>query len=207
MTKFGGQPRGLAQNQWPISRGWKDRPMMFIAQIQLDGNIFSGASGQVAYLFMTHKAEPSDDFFDPDIADPEAGESALIINSAQEMEHLQSVVVSGPTLFDRSGAPYEGTPRLKRSTDPEFIDADTFREMSQQDKEAYADAVDGNKVGGTPNFFQADQWPGGDEHGWKLLLQLNANSLPFDLNIGGAATLFAFVSPDYTRGCVVVQDC
>lgn len=79
ITKFGGQPVWLTEPQWPISKGWDDRPMMFVAQIAFDDRVFENGQGKMAYIFVAHPQSPDDDFFDPDIIFPDEGENAVII--------------------------------------------------------------------------------------------------------------------------------
>jgi uncharacterized protein YwqG len=78
-------------------------------------------------------------------------------------------------------------------------------EGSDEESEAYFDAVYGDKVGGTPAFFQGDAWP--DRSGsqnWRLLLQLKvADREEFVLNI--PSTLFAFINKNATRGAMLSQ--
>ena len=35
ITKFGGQPIGIKESQWPVSQGWDDK-MMFVGQILIE---------------------------------------------------------------------------------------------------------------------------------------------------------------------------
>jgi uncharacterized protein YwqG len=49
VTKFGGQPDWLTEVQWPMSAGWDNRPMMFVAQIALDERLFKNG----LYLYNT----------------------------------------------------------------------------------------------------------------------------------------------------------
>lgn len=205
VTKFGGQPDWLTVPQWPISEGW-DCPMMFVAQIVLDERLFQVDQKRVAYLFVTHKESPKDTFFEPDIIDPDGGENAIIIQPDGEVFTLTKEIINGPTLFDKSGEMFQGYPSVKLESDPDFINSDDFDLLPENDKDQYFDAVDGDKIGGTPIFFQGDDWPEGGDEKWQLLLQLNSNFLPFDLNLGGSPTMFALVSKDLKEGKIVIQD-
>ncbi len=202
-TKFGGDPVWLTGPTWPVSRGWPGRKMMFLCQIALD-KLFQGGEDRLAYIFVTHPASPQDTFFDPDVTEPTAGENAVFVQPGGKPPPRRVEEATGPTLFDAEGRSYEGRPRLRRGVDPEFLTARAFRALSEGERERYFTAVDGNKLGGVPNFFQGDAWPKGKI--WRLLLQLNANSMPFHLVLGGSPTAFAFLSESLTEGRLVVQD-
>lgn len=106
-----------------------------------------------------------------------------------------------PTLFDEEGAAYEAVVELSCEEDPDFIASEDYRTLPDSLKAQYVESIDGNKIGGTPCFFQGDEW-GEDE----LFIQLHANSLPFYLNLGGSPTAFGFVSSDRKRAKLLVQD-
>ncbi|WP_061995268.1 DUF1963 domain-containing protein [Clostridium sp. ATCC 25772] len=204
VTKFGGQPVWLTEPQWPISSGWDNRPMMFVAQVALDKKLFGNIEEKMAYIFVTHAENPEDDFFDPDIVYPDEGENAIIIQPGGQMFLETQRLKNGPTLFDSSGLTYEGYVKFKYLEDPEFIDSNVFRNLSEDKKSDYCKSVEGNKIGGVPYFFQGDEWP--EDGKWKLLMQLNSNFLPFYLNLGASPTAFAFISDDLKRGKLLIQD-
>ena len=54
--------------------------------------------------------------------------------------------------------------------------------------------LSGNKIGGTPIFLQADEFPGPGT--WKLLLQLDSTTVPFSINFGDCGIAYAFISDD-----------
>lgn len=205
VTKFGGQPDWITAPQWPVSEGW-DCPMMFVAQIVLDPRLFDVDQTRVAYLFVTHKKSPEDDFFDPDIIDPDGGENAIIIQPDGDVSMEIREMIKGPTLFDSLGKTFQGYPSMTLESDPDFISSYDYRALGEYQQDQYSMAVDGNKIGGTPNFFQGDEWPEGGKEEWKLLLQLNSNFLPFDLNLGGSPTLYVFISNDLKKGKMLIQD-
>ena len=74
---------------------------------------------------------------------------------------------------------------------------------AQLDSEQF-DCIDIDKIGGTPAFFQGDDTM--QEGCWKLLLQLHCNFLPFVLRAGGSPTMFVFVSKDFEKGGILIQD-
>ncbi len=204
-AKFGGQPDWLAEARWPISEAW-DRPMQFICQAPLH-LIDEGLSGRVAYVFATHAAyEERDEFFDPDVIDPDGGENAVIIQPGREPEVETRDLSMGPTLYGPNGEPVESFPVLTSAKDPEFVPREKYVEMEQSEQGQYFEAVEGNKIGGSPAFFQDDEWPEPGE--WRLLIQLETGSrdLPFFLNFGASPIVFAFVSNDGVEGKVLIQD-
>jgi hypothetical protein len=204
ITKFGGQPVWLSGPEWPISKGWYNRPMMFVAQIALDNRIFENGDGKMAYIFITHCDNPNDDFFDPDIIYPDEGENAVIIQPIGNALVNTIPLENGPTLFDHSGSSYEAYVRLRESEDPDFIDSFNFKKMSGNEKRQYCDIIEGNKLGGTPYFFQGDEWPEGKM--LPLLIQLNSSFLPFYLNLGSSPTVFSFLDESLKSGKLLIQD-
>lgn len=63
--------------------------------------------------------------------------------------------------------------------------------------------VDTNKIGGVPGFFRGDVWPG---EGWRFLLQLKCNFLPFVLRLGDMPVMFVFISDNFKSGGLLIQD-
>ncbi|MER5355806.1 hypothetical protein ABT093_36480 [Kitasatospora sp. NPDC002551] len=186
-TKFGGQPVWVTDPQWPVSAAW-DRPMRFVAQIELDAVLGSAGRGKVAYVFVTH-ADHGEDFFDPDIIDPAGGENAVIVQPGGEYAGRLRPLATGPGLYAPDGSAVEYA-----------LDLCPVDEGHGRDLERF----DGDKIGGAPVFVQGDQWPDGGP--WQLLLQLDPNWVPFHLVLGAAPRLFAFVSGDGARGGLLVQD-
>lgn len=188
-TKFGGQPVWLDAPQWPISTAW-DRPMRFVGQIELGPVLGEVGQGRLAYVFVTH-ADLDEGFFDPDVIDPEGGENAVIVQPGGNYPGPVSQLATGPALYGDDGATVEFT-----------VDLDLTDESGSQDP--HVEGTDGDRIGGTPQFFQGDDWP--DDGPWRLLLQLDPNWVPFHLNLGASPRLFAFVSEDGARGRMLVQD-
>ncbi|MGW3121672.1 hypothetical protein ACWDBW_31745 [Streptomyces sp. NPDC001107] len=96
----------------------------------------------------------------------------------------------------------EYTVWLRPDKDPGFRPQHDHGRPPPDGHDQYWEQISGDKIGGTPAFFQGDDWPGGGP--WKLALQLNSNFQPFHLNLGAAPT--AFVSPDAKQGRLLVQD-
>src|SRR6266446_6130541 len=82
--RFGGEPYGLPEAMWPISRQARE-PMQFICQIPFGPNLFPGLAEAIAYLFMAYG--DGDGTWIPD-----GGENALI---ALPPERLTNSVTVG----------------------------------------------------------------------------------------------------------------
>ena len=193
VTKFGGQPTWLAEPQWPLSRATGE-PMRFICQIALDETIFGAPAGRMAYFFISDGPTFVDNTFDPD-----RGENALIIQPAGVYEGQTKPVATGPTLQRwveddaqkmRRPIPCELSVTLQPGEDPESFE-DANEEMA-------GGRWDENKIGGTPAFLQYEEYPQGGP--WKLLLQLDSASVPFEINFGDAGIGYGFISEDGRSG-------
>ena len=203
ITKFGGQPNWIEKPEWPLSSGWDNRPMMFMAQIALDSSIFGNTTPKMAYVFVTHQESVDDNFFDPDIIEFDGGENAVILQPNGLYKGVVSCMSEGPSLFDSENSACEFIPHFETSKDPSFLNNIEYLKLSSSEKNDYFNSIDGNKIGGTPNLFQSDYMPEGE---WKLLLQLNSSFLPFVLNLGASSTLFALVNSELTQGGLFIQD-
>jgi len=201
VTKFGGQPTWLEAPQWPLSRE-SGKPMRFIGQIALTEEIFGSTVGRMAFLFMT---DDEDDYVDG-TWEPDGGENAVIVQPGEVTVPTQSLA-QGPTLYrmvhpvgaDRLvPEPCEFGVRLTLAEDPPFVAEQNRWERGDEENRRYYDAVDGNKVGGTPGFIQGDEFPG--EQFTKLLLQLDSNAVPFAVNFGDCGVGYAFLSADSRTG-------
>ncbi len=201
-TKFGGQPVWLAGPQWPISAAW-DRPMRFVGQIELGPVIGAAGDGKVAYVFVTH-ADHEEHFFDPDIIDPDGGENAVIVQPGGGYAGPVRPLRTGPGLYGVDGSEVEFTVDLRPADEPDSMTDEELDSLPSADRDRCIELMDGDKIGGTPLFFQGDEWPEGGP--WRLLLQLDSNWVPFHLNLGSSPRLFAFVSEDGAQGRLLVQD-
>ncbi len=189
ITKFGGQPDWVIVENWPMSEGWDDRKMTFIGQLFLKENMIGNHQDMMVYLFMTQPENVDDSFFDPDITEWEGGETAVIIQCVDTVESPSSGEI-GPQVFDENDQHYEYLPVL--------------RETQEADSNEQFYCIDIDKIGGTPAFFRRDDTP---ENGdWKLLLQLHCNFLPFVLRAGDIPTMFVFVTSDFKKGGILIQD-
>lgn len=203
ITKFGGQPAWIDEEQWPVSMGWEERKMMFVGQIALERGMLGNEKDLLVSFFMTHPESYEDNFFDPDVTEWDGGESAVIIQDLENKHITDLNFTDGPTLFDENNKKYEYVPILKKGFDPEFLTNEEYRRLGSEQQKEYFDSVDSNKIGGTPNFFREDAFPEGE---WILLLQLKCNFLPFVLRVGSMPILYIFISKDFKKGGMLIQD-
>lgn len=206
-TKFGGQPDWLAQPQWPLSRS-TGNPMRFICQIRLDKALFPNAQGEMAYVFMTDE----DDYVDG-TWEPEGGENCVVVQpSAAPLLVKTTDQATGPSLYEMCEVAgndrlvpeaCECAVSLALAEEPDFTPEAARGDWSDAAFEEYAEALDGNKIGGTPIFLQDDEFPEGD--GWRLLLQLDSTCVPFYVNFGDAGIAYAFLNADGSAGRMLWQ--
>jgi Domain of unknown function (DUF1963) len=199
VTKFGGQPVWLERPEWPLSREL-GRQMQFVCQIALDPDVFGVSPGRMAYLFITGESE--DEWVDG-TWEPEGGENAVIVQPGGTNVAETVPEGEGPSLYrfveGREGTvPCEYSVDLQPGEDPEYVREDERVQWSEAEFEAYEKPLDGNKVGGTPGFIQADEFPPAGP--WRLLLQLDSMTVPFYVNFGDAGIGYAYVSEDGQRG-------
>lgn len=202
ISKFGGQPVWIGEEQWPISIGWENKKMMFVGQILIEKGMLGNEKDLMVYIFVTHPESYEDDFFDPDIAEWDGGENAVIIQSFENV-HDNTNCQEGPTLFDKNNEQYEYIPILKKGYDPEFLTSREFRKLDSKQQEEYFNLIDTNKIGGTPNFFREDVFLEGE---WILLLQLKCEFLPFVLKAGTMSMLYVFISKDFKKAGMFIQN-
>jgi len=200
VTKFGGQPVWVSEPQWPLSAE-TGKPMRFICQIAVSDELFGSVAVRMAYIFMTDEEEYVDGTWEPD-----GGENAVILQPGNTSVPVEPLA-EGPTLYQMVKKmfkkrlvpdPCEFGILATVSEDPAFVTESERAEWSEEKWEEYANALDGNKIGGTPIFMQGDEFPGPGS--WKLLLQLDSTRVPFFVNFGDAGIAYAFLSEDGTRG-------
>jgi uncharacterized protein YwqG len=194
VTKFGGQPVWLTEAQWPLS-GTTGKPMRFICQIALSVELFGTTDSRMAYIFMTDGDEYVDGTWEPN-----GGENAVILQPGMTSIRVESIT-EGPTLYrmvkrflkeQLVPEPCEFTVRGPISDDPAYVPERDRAKWSREKWNEYARPLEGNKIGGTPIFMQADEFPGPGP--WKLLLQLDSMRVPFFVNFGDAGIAYAFLS-------------
>jgi uncharacterized protein YwqG len=202
VTKFGGQPVWHGAPQWPISRA-TGNPMRFICQVAIDEKLFPGLYGRMAYIFITDEDEYVDGTWEPN-----GGENAVIIQpSLLDVGTPTSAQMTGPTLYDMVEIPgkdrlvpieREYAATMTTVEEPQFRTVDIRSSWSDEENGRYAEALEGNKVGGAPIFLQGDEFP--DEGEWTLLLQLDSVNVPFSVNFGDAGIAYAFIDKEGQTG-------
>jgi Domain of unknown function (DUF1963) len=199
VTKFGGQPVWINESQWPHSRS-SGRPMHFICQIALEPELFGPIEARMAYLFMTDSVD--DEEYVDGTWEPDGGENAVILQPGRTTFPTQPLE-RGPTLYRRVkrmfrkflvAEPGEFAVKTILSDDPPFVPQERRFERSDEENEQCAETLAGNKIGGTPDFVQSDEYP--DANPWNLLLQLDSAQVPFSINFGDAGIGYAFLSSD-----------
>lgn len=196
ITKLGGQPVWIDEPAWPLSRETGNQ-MRFIGQVELREEYGFNTPAKMAYLFMT---EEEDDSFVDSTYEPDGGENAVILQPGTSRTPATNKS-EGPTLFKM--VQVEGKDRLQKQTcefavkliesdDIEFVSEDERFKMSDEDAEAATGKLDENKIGGSPEFMQGDEFP--FEGPCQLLLQLDSCSVPFSINFGDAGVGYAFLN-------------
>ena len=198
VTKFGGQPAWVDRPTWPLSRQ-TGRPMRFIGQVALDPRIFGTIPPRMAYLFMTDDEEFVDRTYEP-----EGGENAVVLQPGSFAGPALEIA-EGPTLYRMAAKP--GQDRLVAEPCELAVTLDFGEELESEEDDESEEDQDGyaNKIGGTPDFLQDDEYPDGGP--WRLLLQLDSSSVPFSINFGDMGVGYAFLSEDGTVGKFLWQCC
>lgn len=174
--------------------------MRFVCQIAIPAYM-ANASPSLAYIFITLADDDDRDFFDPDIIFPDDGENAVIVQPGLPFDGETLPLSNGPTLFMEDGSPAEFTVDVEEGEDPPLMPHEEYLQLSPSEQDRYFDAVYGNKIGGTPDY---DEDLG--EGTWRLLLQLNSNSVPFYLNLGASPQAMAFLRAEDGQGKLLIQD-
>jgi hypothetical protein len=201
VTKFGGQPKWVGKPEWPLSRS-TGKPMVFIGQVSLDHALFPGATGRMAYLFVTG----DDDYVNgAEPWDPDAGENAIVVQPGDKPIVATTHSAKGPTTLTWATGTTSQRPVIYRavftpSQDPAFVGDTARQELTQQQNDAYETAIGPDKIGGTPDFFQGAEFPCSGE---RLLYQVGYQ--PFDLNLGDGGAGFAFINATGTAGRFLTQ--
>lgn len=200
VTKFGGQPVWIDAPQWPTSAE-TDEPMRFICQIAIEPELFGEIEAKMAYVFMTDGDGYVDGTWEPD-----GGENAVILQPGNTTLPVKPDA-EGPTLYrmikkmfkkELVPEPCEFAVQTALSEDPEFVPQHKRVGWSDDQWGEYAEALDGNKIGGSPIFVQDEEFPGPGN--WRLLMELDSTRTPFYVNFGDAGIGYAFISEDGTTG-------
>ncbi len=196
VTKFGGQPVWIEKPEWAISKS-TGKPMMFICQIALDKEIFGSIESKMAYVFMSD----DEDNYIEGTWEADGGENAVIIQpngnnpESVSIEAGQSLSVWKEIAVENNRKPFAcefAVPQSKAVPDTEEDDDEGNFE---------------NKIGGIPHFLQGEEFPDNNPNNWKLLLQLDSSSVPFEINFGDAGVGYAFISNDGITGKFLWQCC
>lgn len=180
-TKFGGQPVWLETPQWP--KDPQGKPLHFVGQVAIDHHLFPEAQGQVAYLFMSLQE-------DAETWDADSGDNAVIIQPGEPRSHVKvDNTKEGPSLLEKEFEVEGRTKEEPYQVMPDLLDEDAYKDYFRQ--------LSGNKIGGTPLFVQAEEYPKGFE---RLLLQLDSTQLPFEINFGDSGTGYVFLNANGTQG-------
>jgi uncharacterized protein (TIGR02996 family) len=193
VTKFGGQPVWVDGPAWPISRC--GTPMQFVCQVAVPDFFGPALAGKMVYVFALHPEHADWEAFLGTFSPlyPEEGDNAVIIQPGGDPPAPTWVLpvgakgqrrrkrpirvearATGPTVYDEKGRPGEWLPELRPGVDPDYtpIGKDTFPDDDAWER--YREEVDGEKVGGTPD------WGNGRSReidslavdpDWRLLLQ------------------------------------
>lgn len=208
VSKFGGQPGWLEAPQWPLSRA-TGRPMRFIAQVLLQAPLFTGSGARMAYLFLTDDPQQYVD----GTWEPDGGENAVILQPGRFAGPV-APLRHGPALYRMAEAAGEQAlqpqdveflVRLQLVEEPEHVPEAVRWEWPEAQQEHYAQALAGNKIGGTPGFLQGDEFPRPGD--WKLLLQIDSTAVPFYVNFGDAGIGYAFIDRAEHEGRFLWQCC
>ncbi|BBH70679.1 hypothetical protein ACTI_73640 [Actinoplanes sp. OR16] len=178
VAKLGGQPVWLEAPQWPVSRNL-GRPMTFIGQFEVPAGL--------AYLFMTDATE----FVDQDTWEPDSGENAVIV---QRGGRLPVLGVYGPMVEVYGSADPRPIEVSEQVTGPTVAADHRLVQTGDGDRQFF---------GGEPLWVQSPYPPEAD---YRLLLQLDAEELPFPVNFGDAGVGYVFLSPDRREGRFLWQN-
>ena len=137
------------------------------------------------------------------MAIPLSEENAVIIQFLEKEDNNILNFPVGPAIYDKNNEQYEYIPIIKEGYDTEFISKEEYQKLDCELQKEYFYSLDKNKIGGTPNFWRGDAWPDGE---WILLLQLKCSFLPFELRLGSMPVMYVFISKDFKRGGLLIQD-
>ena len=175
VTKLGGQPVWIDEPQWPLSAA-SGQQLDFVAQIEIDPELFPGAVGRMAYIFIA-----------PDYAErpaswkPDSGESAVIVQPSTTAPPSEVTdAATGP----QSYGDFEYEVTLERRIDEAHIPRDDLVDMGEDAIAAYEERLSGDKIGGTPEFSQNEEFPS-CEAGYSLLWQVQGTPVLNNLGEGG----------------------
>jgi hypothetical protein len=194
VTKFGGQPLWVVEPAWPCAAKTGER-LRFIAPIALEPAVFGDLSGAVAYLFLEDRLR------DKQVVLQRAGSRPFQVEPEPGPCLEKSVKTLGGLWSKR--VPCEFGVERAFAEDPELVPEEQQAEWDDPEIDAYVAGEEGTKLGGTPRFIQGDGFPEGD--GWRLLLQVDASEVPFELDLGDAGSGYVFLSSEGERAEFIWQ--
>ena len=164
ITKFGGQPWGLRQADWPKSpKG--GQPLEFIAQIVLEPRLFPGADNQIAYVFWDPRTLRYDD-------------GLVLVRKPAELTDgfaegpAVGRMVRGPRKFlfrEKQRVPCEFKVRLTAGEEPPLDELKKILDEDDPESERLlkqrgitidelVEKLETAKIGGTPLFIQSSSY-------------------------------------------------
>ena len=179
VTKFGGQPVWLDSPQWPVSKS-TGKPMQFIGQIEINETLYGPSIAKMAYIFYAGEETESWEM--------DSGDNAIILQPGKA-KVASLPLFEGPTVTGINKEPCEYSVLLHSHEDSQFIPEFEQRTWEEMEGLQYEKVNYKTKLGGTPYFIKADNFPVPGR--WQLLLQLKGHDLPFDVDFSlGCAYVF-----------------
>ncbi len=202
VTRFGGQPAWLEEPITPLSRR-TGKPMTFICQIAIPPEWHGTAPARMAYVFMTGGG------FDYDVVEtwnPDDGETAVIVQRGGAGHPAAEPYPDTLKRWEevdgrRAEVPHEYVVDQTPAEEPDYMPMEALDALDEDRRDALADAWAGNKIGGSPSWVQYEEFPYED---WRLLLQLEDSTYPFNLNLGGGVG-YVFLNAACTEGKLLWQ--
>ena len=115
-------------------------------------------------------------------------------------------MIDSPDAKYRVPSACEFAVELHAGEEPDFVDDSVlWDEWTEAEQDAYYAQVgaDRNKIGGTPLFLQHTEFPGDGD--WRLLVQLDSATVPFEINFGDMGWGYGFLSAEGTTGKFLFQ--
>lgn len=193
VTRFGGQPAWLDAPVTPISRR-TGKPMTFICQIEIPPDWHAPGPARMAYVFMTGGGF---DYNAVETWNPEDGETAVVVQSGPAARPAAAPYPDTLKRWEevdgrRTEVPHEYAVDQTPVEEPDYVSMAALEDLGDHERNALCEAWRGNKIGGSPAWAQYEEFPYQD---WRLLLQLEDGTYPFNLNLG---TGIGFVFLDAT---------
>lgn len=205
VSKFGGQPNWVSDPEWPLDKF--NKKMLFVGQLELSEELFSDASGKMAYIFIADDEEGQGTW------EPDGGLNAIIVQpgsnsmpTISECEGPTCPMIDYPLGFelDENGLA-EFRVIYDYCEEPEYLNEEQIGQLIDQDEESfdeYAERMEISKIGGNPFFIQSEEIP--FEGGWKFLCQLQEEYMPVWVNFG-TGVAYAFINENGDSGKLLWQ--